>query len=223
MELIRQTYMKRFSVENMFDEFVQQATHFYEKPAHTLQQMRARANTKARGDVFEQFCATYLRCVCGYEKVWLLVDVPDATLQQLSMKRKDMGIDLVVQDKGVFYAVQCKYKKCTGKPTGVSWKSLSTFYALCMRTGPWEKYIVMTNCHFVRHQGKKTTADVSICLSAFRRLTSAQWASMVQTGGLEGVESSASHPTRDELRNRRLAYFASTESDGPRPTISERS
>ncbi len=72
--------MKRFSIENMFDEFILQSTRVYDTPAHTLQQMKARANTKARGDVFEEFCAIYLRRVCGYEQVWLLADVPDATL-----------------------------------------------------------------------------------------------------------------------------------------------
>ena len=111
MDLVKEIYMKRFSLENTFDEFIKQATSFYEMPAHTLQEMRARQNTKARGDIFEEFCAIYLKHVCGYENVWLLADVPEDILTQLSMKRKDMGIDIVVQDKGSFYAVQCKYKR----------------------------------------------------------------------------------------------------------------
>jgi predicted helicase len=210
MDLIAQIYTKRFSIDNMFDEFIKQASSFYEMPAHTLQEMRARQNTKACGDIFEEFCATYLKYVCGYENVWLLADVPEATLTQLSMKRKDMGIDLVVQDKGSFYAVQCKYKKFTGKPTCISWQALSTFYALCMRTGPWKKYIVMTNCNFVRHQGKKTQADISICLNTFRGITSDQWALMVheEPSNQPVVQVQQSNPlTQDELRKRRLAYY----------------
>jgi predicted helicase len=229
MELINDIYMKRFSIENMFDEFIRQATSFYEMPAHTLQEMRARQNTKARGDIFEEFCAIYLKNVCGYENVWLLADVPDATLTQLSMKRKDMGIDLVVQDKGSFYAVQCKYKKFTGKPTCVSWQALSTFYALCMRTGPWKKYIVMTNCNFVRHQGKKTQADISICLNSFRGITHDEWRLMafasapaaqakeakeakdlVNPEGHQGPKHQAL--TQEEVRQKRLAYFSSAAS-----------
>jgi hypothetical protein len=218
MELIRHVYMQRFAVENLFDEFIRQATRFYEKPAHNLQQLRARPNTKARGDLFEAFCAAYLSCVCGYEDVWLLADVPDEILTHLSMKRKDMGIDLVVRDRGSFYAVQCKYKKCTVTPTGVSWRELSTFYALCMRTGPWEKHIVMTNGSFVRHQGTRTQADVSMCLHTFRRVTSVQWASMVQTHDRPDACEPASHPTLDELRNRRLAYFESDARNGNPPS-----
>lgn len=210
MELIKSIYMKRFTTENMFDEFIKQATSFYEMPAHTLQEMRARQNTKARGDIFEEFCAIYLKQVCGYENVWLLADVPEATLAQLSMKRKDMGIDLVVEDKGAFYAVQCKYKKFTGKPTCVSWQALSTFYALCMRTGPWKKYIVMTNCNYVRHQGKKTQADISICLNSFRGITHDEWAAMASVPSfIEPELPQAPALTQEEVRQRRLAYFSS--------------
>ena len=55
-----------------------------------------------------------------------------------------MGIDIVVKNNDIFYAVQCKYKKsCTLKKNILSWKQLSTFYAICMRTGPFDKYIVM--------------------------------------------------------------------------------
>ena len=241
MELIKSIYMKRFSFpkvaggsekqkptcsENMFDEFIKQATSFYEMPAHTLQEMRARQNTKARGDIFEEFCAIYLKQVCGYENVWLLADVPDTTLAQLSMKRKDMGIDLVVEDKGAFYAVQCKYKKFTGKPTCVSWQALSTFYALCMRTGPWKKYIVMTNCNYVRHQGKKTQADISICLNSFRGITHDEWAAMASVNSVPSVPCfiepelpQAPALTQEEVRQRRLAYFSSAFQQSSSPAV----
>jgi predicted helicase len=121
-----------------------------------------------------------------------------------------MGIDLVVEDKGAFYAVQCKYKKFTGKPTCVSWQALSTFYALCMRTGPWKKYIVMTNCNYVRHQGKKTQADISICLNSFRGITHDEWAAMASVPSfIEPELPQAPALTQEEVRQRRLAYFSS--------------
>ena len=83
-----------------------------------------------------------------------------------------MGIDIVCMSKGKYTAVQCKYKKHTSiKKNIVTWKQLSTFYALVLRTGPWEKYVVMTNCEYVRHMGKKTPKDLSICLRTFRKIT----------------------------------------------------
>ena len=75
-----------------------------------------------------------------------------------------------------------------------------------MRTGPWEKYIVMTNCDFTRHVGNKTEKDVSICLKSFQALTKEQW---IQLCHLEGhVLTEPKAPlTADELRNARLRYF----------------
>ena len=44
-----------------------------------------------------------------------------------------MGIDFIAQNYGGFSAVQCKYKKPIAyKKTSITWKALSTFYALCM-------------------------------------------------------------------------------------------
>ena len=212
--LLKDIYMRRFSIENMFDEFIKQAAYLYEMPAHTLQELKNRQNTKARGDIFEEFSCLYLKHICGYENVWLLADVPEDILVKLSMKRKDMGIDIVVSDKGSFYAVQCKYKKVTGKTTCISWQTLSTFYALCMRTGPWKKYIVMTNCSYVRHQGKKTQADISICLNTFRGLTPDKWTLMCEDIVIpppsDIIESTSLTLSREELRNRRLAYYSTT-------------
>ena len=50
------------------------------------------------------------------------------------------------------------------KKNVLSWKQLSTFYALCR---PFDKYIIMTNCDYVRHQGVKTNKDLSICLKHY--------------------------------------------------------
>ena len=82
-----------------------------------------------------------------------------------------MGIDIIVENDGIFQAIQCKYKKHTGyKKNILTWKILSTFYALCLRTGPWDKYIVMTNCEYTLRQGKKTPKDFSICIKTVRFL-----------------------------------------------------
>ena len=62
-------------------------------------------------------------------------------------------------------------KKHTSKKKNIlSWKSLSTFYALCLRSGPWSKYIIMTNCIYTNHQGIKTEKDLSICLKTLQKI-----------------------------------------------------
>ena len=109
------------SPKNYFDEFIKECQAWYSNPAHTFTEMRTRANKKIRGDIFEEFCVLYLKEIKGYESVWRLEDIPEEILQSLSMKRKDMGIDLVVSIGGEFYAVQCKYKAPTVRKSSISW------------------------------------------------------------------------------------------------------
>jgi hypothetical protein len=191
---------------NCFDAFIEECQKWYETPAHTFVEMRTRDNKKIRGDIFEVFCVLYLKHIKGYQEAWRLEDVPDSVLETLKMKRKDMGIDLIVQKDGAYSAVQCKYKKPTGRKTCITWKALSTFYALCLRTGPWDKYIVMTNCDYTRRVGDKTEKDISICLKTFQGITKEQWVSMC---GIQGnvIEIGPVPKTLEELRLARLKYF----------------
>lgn len=196
-------------VSNHFDEFLKECRKWYDQPAHTFTEMRTRDNKKIRGDVFEDFCVLYLKHVGGYSDVWRLADVPQDVLTELSLARQDMGIDIVCKKNGKYSAVQCKYKKHNTykSKTIVTWKQLSTFYALVLRTGPWEKYIVMTNCDYVRHMGRKTSKDLSICLKRFQNITKEQWTLMC---GLDGsAVSSAKSPqlSPEELRAIRIARF----------------
>ena len=193
----------------LFDEFVKECQTWYEQPAHSLTDMRTRNNKKIRGDIFEEFSVLYLKHVLGYSQVWRLEDVPDDVLGGLGLKRPDMGIDIVCERNGKYSAVQCKYKKHTGYKSKnvVTWKQLSTFYALVLRTGPWEKYIVMTNCDYVRHMGKKTPKDLSLCLKRFQSITSGQWTQMCGLTGQAVSTVVPSNPTPDELRAIRAARF----------------
>jgi len=165
-KLLHTVFLK--SPPNVFDEFIQECQKWYSQPAHTLQEMRTRDNKKVRGDIFEEFCVLYLKEVKGYQEVWLLEDLPEDILNKLSLKRRDMGIDIIVKHNDEWFAVQCKYKTPTGKKSYITWSALSTFYAMCLRTGPWAKYIVMTNCDYTRHQGPKGPKDLSICLGTFK-------------------------------------------------------
>ena len=124
-----------------------------------------------------------------------------------------------------WFAVQCKYKTATAKKSYITWSALSTFYAMCLRTGPWTKYIVMTNCDYTRHQGEKGPNDLSICLGTFRATTSDQWLKMCNVEGTKLAESASvieapineviqlrqkptAQLTREEIRSLRLAYYA---------------
>jgi hypothetical protein len=198
------------SPPNLFDAFLEECQRWYEQPAHSLQEMRVRNNKKIRGDLFEWFSVLYLKHVKGYRHVWRLEDVPDVILGGLSLKRPDMGIDIICERDGKYTAVQCKYKKHrTMTKNIVTWNQLSTFYALCLRTGPWESYVVMTNCEYVRHMGKKTKKDISICLRTLRGITKEEWVAMC---GLQGVRLTppvlAEKPkTQEDLRAARLAFY----------------
>jgi hypothetical protein len=90
----------------------------------------------------------------------------------------------------------------------VTWKALSTFYALCLRTGPWEKYIVMTNCSYVRHQGKKNAKDLSIGLKKLQSMTKSEWTAMCDLQENVMTEEKIENPkTQDELRAARLKFY----------------
>ena len=210
---------------NLFDEFILECQRWYSLPAHSLTEMRKRNNKKIRGDIFEEFCVLYLKNILNYEKVWRLEDVPDEILIKLSLKRRDMGIDIICEDNGYYIAVQCKYKKhVSSRKHSVSWKELSTFYALCLRTGltetnlsqnqdnlnkPWRKYIIMTNCEYVTHMGKKTEKDQSICIGSFRNISKENWIKMCELSGnlLNSIEENQNILSKEELRSKRLAFY----------------
>ena len=93
---------------NLFDDFLLDCEKFYNKPVHSLFEIKRRENKKIKGDIFEEFCVLYLKYIKKYEDVWLLHDIPSNILDSLKLKRKDMGIDISVLHKGMYYAVQCK-------------------------------------------------------------------------------------------------------------------
>jgi hypothetical protein len=214
-ELLYKIFLQ--SPPNLFDQFIIECQKYYEKPAHTLLEIKQRDNKKMKGDIFEEFCVLYMKHVKTYNNVWLLKNVPDEILIKLNMKRQDMGIDLIVEHDNIFYAIQCKYKKCVVyKKNVLSWKQLSTFYALCMRTGPFEKYIVMTNCDYTRRQGAKTNADLSICLKTFQNIDKDQWLKMCNKHGQSLTENAPkiknalkieNAPKIETLRELRIKHF----------------
>lgn len=165
---------------NRFDYFVYICQSQYDKPVHSLTEMRNRQNKKLRGDFFEEFCKRYLLNVysTSFANVWLLNEVPTCIKEKLGLKNRDNGIDIVCVDThDRYYAVQVKYRKNNPQKSTqiIGWKQLSTFYALVYRAGPFHKHIVMTNVDGVRHITKKTPQDISICKKSFQSMSYWDW------------------------------------------------
>ena len=168
----------------------------FNKPVSTMTELKAKNSKKKRGDIFELFAQKYFKYVyswyyrskkyTGLEEVWLLNETPDEVLEELALKRQDLGIDLIGKDsKDRYYAIQVKFRTMNRykETTGVGWKQLSTFYALVAKTGPWYKHVVFTNAHYCRHVGKKGEKDQSVCRARLMKLTRFDFINM---SGIEG-------------------------------------
>ncbi len=132
---------------SLLDKF---QTHF-EASASSIQELKKKT-TKAKGGIFEVFCKMYLKAK-GYPIVYLLSEVPEDLLANLGLRSHDTGIDLIAIDKnGKYSAVQAKYRLGSRyRANTLSWKTLSTFYSTCYKSGPYVKHIVITNCIGIRN------------------------------------------------------------------------
>lgn len=184
-----------------------------EKPCKNVGEFKRRTTT-AKGNQFEIFCQLYLDALVinnnkkQFLHVWLLKDVPDAVLLELGLTRRDVGIDLILEEgredeketqttdqksrkrsrkeiTSRYWAVQAKYRLRRGtRKIGLSWKQLSTFYSICARTGPWVKHLVMTNCDFVRRMGKRVPGlDLTFAHQKFCSTARLQWLRMAAPDG----------------------------------------
>ena len=173
-------------------------THL-EKSSTNMVELRKK-NTKNKGLIFEVFCKMYL-LARGYHDVWLLNEVPQDILKYLNLERRDMGIDLIatikipnlvdsVEDKleNYFYIpVQAKYRKISKdqfnrKVHRVGWKDISTFLALCARTGGpkgWLKHMIITNADNVTWKGKKSKKDFTYAKKTFEKCSNIFWLKMI--------------------------------------------
>lgn len=221
---------------NIFGEVIAAIEYEFNKSASNIKEMKDRENKKKKGDIWENFCKDWLIASGKYIRVWLLNEYnnefsPPASIvsnnetnittisslydrlssekQRTFISKQDNGIDIIAQTTDGWHAIQCKYRK-KGK---VSWTSLSTFIALCERTGPWDKYIVMTNSTGVTHKLPKTPKDKSICKGTFESTTRDHWLKMIgkDTGYKLNSVQPIIHPNKtpdlDELRRLRLSRF----------------
>jgi predicted helicase len=210
-KIINSCIIKHYeSGENIFDLLLTKIQEFYDTAAHNMKELKQKESKKIKGDYFEELCKLYLKTkygfVNGFVNVWLLEEVPEQILKKLGLKRKDYGIDIICETKTGFVAVQAKYRKIgRAKKNVITWNMLSTFYALCLKTGPYELRIVMTNADYITSMGQKTSKDKSICIGTWKNIKLDTWLKMA------GISTSPSQisqgPSKEELRELRLKYY----------------
>jgi hypothetical protein len=192
--------------KNKFDVLMQNIENYIEGgKAHTMSHLKEKANNKKKkGDLFESFCCLYLRHVLDHDEVWFYKDFPKELKEQFHLPNNDYGIDLISKKGDGYYAIQCKYRRPQEKTQVIPWKSLSTFYAMVVKSGPWVKHITMTNVNGCRHIGEKTDKDWSICIGTFRNINHFSWLKICN--GAPITEPIVA-PDRELLRNKRLEFL----------------
>jgi hypothetical protein len=217
-QTIRELITKNIQTENnKFDCLMQEIENYIEGgTAHNMIELKEKANNKKKkGDLFEAFCFLYLEIVLNHEQVWFYKDFPKELKDQFHLTKNDFGIDLLSKKGDHYYAVQCKYKKPQDKVQIISWRALSTFYAMVVKTGPWLKHITMTNVNGCKHIGQKTEKDWSICIGTFRKIDHFMWLKMsnscVEQDKIPENTVVLENKITDKeiMRNKRLAYFSS--------------
>lgn len=197
--------------KSIFERVIEFCQEHYEGPASTISEIKLKQNTKIKGDVFEHFAYLFFSHAyrIKFDNVWLLKDVPKEVLTSLGLKKNDLGIDLIAVKNDNYYAIQAKYRKKGYKGHhGVSWKQLSTFYALVLKTGPFVKHIVITNADYVRHIGKKSPSDLSICYRTCNKISVESWLAMAKMKENYIDENKSPVLDVETLREKRLAYFS---------------
>jgi hypothetical protein len=193
--------------ENILEYVMEQMKEYQESPAHNIQDFKKRSK-KETGDLFENFCVIYLQTL-GYT-CYLLKDTPQDILDKLSMKRQDLGIDIIALKDSGYHAVQCKFKSKdkNKKYTVLSWKQMSTFYALCSRTPGLSKYIIMTTADYVRKVGHKIDKDETIAYQKLANLDLKVWKQMCDYQEKPNYDIfNLNTPSKEELRLLRLKHF----------------
>ena len=199
--------------KNKFDCLMQEFENYIEGGlAHNMCELKEKSNNKKKkGDLFEAFCFLYIENVLKHDQVWFYKDFPMELKNKFDLTKNDYGIDLLSKKGEDYYAIQCKYRKPQEKIQTIPWKSLSTFYAIVVKTGPWLKHITMTNTNGCRHIGKKTDKDWSICLGTFRKIDHFSWLKFIdgiETAGPVEEEKEKEKQDKDLLRQKRLAYYS---------------
>lgn len=205
-----------------FDKFSYFCGNYSNKPIRSFADIKSNSsNTKVIGDLFENFCKLYFKNILNMEKVWIYHEIPSEIKTLLNLSKRDMGIDIICIKQNKYYAIQCKYRKRNRPLTGITWKDLSTFYALTSRTGPYHQIIVMTNADYVKRLGKKQDNEFIIAYKKLQNLTLEDWVKMCQGYTSQSSISSfnptylghrlgsQSEPSKESIREKRNKFLDS--------------
>jgi hypothetical protein len=77
-----------------------------------------------------------------------------------------------------------------------------------MRTGPWDKCIVMTTAHSLKREGQITSKDVFWGYSTFVKLKRHDWLSIIGLKVDHTCGSTRGLQTELDIREARLKYFS---------------
>jgi hypothetical protein len=189
--------------DNIFDTFMNAVDNTVTNNVKDLKNVK-----KTKGDVWEEFCKAYLQNIhTSFVQAKFLAELSNNELENFGLQKRDVGIDIIGIDcDGHPHAVQCKFRR---RGT-VTWRELSTFYALCARTGPWKSHIVMTNAKYVRKEGRVCSKDKNICYGTFAGLERHQWCKIANLGdGNTCVSHTCFEPMSPaSLREKRLLRFS---------------
>lgn len=207
IDLIKQFIYKNInSQSNIFDCIINEIENKTTNSiAHTIEELKLKYNKKIKGDLFEAFCWIYIKYILKHDEVWLYKDIPLDIKNQLSLTINDYGIDIVSKKDNDYFAIQCKYKKPSDKIQIISWRSLSTFYGLVSKTGPWLKHITMTNVNGCKHIGQKSYKDLSICIGTFRNINHFDWLNIINKEN--NIKNNIKIVDKEEIRLKRLSYY----------------
>jgi hypothetical protein len=231
---------------NIFDILTKEIDdHFYNLKSRNMTELKQnKAINKQKGTLFEDLVMDLILNNIILKKhhisfAWKFEDIPNHLKQHLRLwdrhgkvTKKDMGIDIVAytRDKK-WMAIQCKYimkpikrrviqraGKTVYAPWMVGHAKLSTFFALCYKTGPgkWDRRVVITNCPQVNYQGEKEKqVDISVCKGTFCKITREEWLMLVGDVGnklnesrQENVdESTENNDEKEKLRQLRNKWL----------------
>lgn len=199
--------------ENVFEHFVYDVAHETAKSISGIDNKR-----KKIGDAWEDFCCDYLNKILSWN-VQKLKDCTDELLSLQHMKRNDVGIDLLgTTNEGLSVAIQCKFRSGYQK---LSWRDVSTFDALCERTGPWKKRLVMTTSWSIRREGSRLDSDIFFGKHYFAKQPKSVWFRLGDMGeghtlqqNVESTFSENTTNTTETLREKRSAFLDKLQNPG---------
>ena len=160
------------SSDNHFQVFVEGLSSL---PLSTIQEVKKR--NQLVGRAWEEFCKEVL-LLKGYDEVLLLEEASADLLDELGLKTRDVGIDILARVSGEQWtAVQCKFRA-----RGIiTWQQLSTFAALCARSGPYVRHLVMTNAARVKREGSHPK-DATMAKGTFEQFERHEWLHLAGAG-----------------------------------------